>query len=139
VDGRNQVTVAADFHEIVTFDPETGDLLGPPLTAHRRRRKGGLMGLWDDSGPPANLAVIGGVLAVPATWRIHLSAGLPITGPVAHSNVLTVRWRGRDVLLTAAAYDGVVALWDLDRPVQRAPGHEQRVSAVAVAEPGDDR
>ncbi len=136
-DGRDRVTVAADFDVLVTFDPETGVLLGPPETAHRRTPRSELTGIWDAHRPPANLAVVGGVLVVPTAWRIHLGQGLPIAGPVAQSSVLTVRWQGRDLLLTAAEYDGVVALWDLDRPVERAPGHDQRVTGVAVAGPGD--
>ena len=137
VDGRDRVTVAAEFNVIVTFDPETGVLLGPPVTAYRKRRAGALTKIWDEDRPPANLAVVGGVLAVPTAWRVHLGEGLPLAGPVAQSKVLAVRWEGRDLLLTAAAYDGVVALWDLGRPVERAPGHDQRVTGVAVAGPGD--
>ena len=137
VDGRDQVTVTDIVNVIVTFDPETGELLSPPLRSHRRSYWSAMTRLWEENRPAANLAVVDGVLAMPTAWRVYLGRGLPISGPVAHSMVQAVRFSGRDLLLTAAEYDGVVALWDLDRPVERTVGHEQRVSGVAVAGPGD--
>jgi WD40 repeat protein len=51
--------------------------------------------------------------------------------------VQSVKWLGREVLLTASSYDGVVALWDLDRPVIRAPGHDEHVVDVSLLDDAD--
>jgi WD40 repeat protein len=130
------VTVRLDSDVIVTFDPATGELLGPPVTAHRQSYPENLAKLW--SKPPAPpFTVAGGVLAVSTAWRIDLAGRPPITGPVGRSTVQTVRFAGRELLLTASAYDGVVALWDPTAPAVREPGHTQRVTGVSVVQPGD--
>jgi len=130
------VTVRLDSDVIVTFDPATGEVLGPRITAHYHGYPENLAKLW--SKPPAPpFAVAGGVLAVSTAWRIDLPGRPPITGPVGRSTVQTVRFAGRELLLTASAYDGVVALWDLTAPFVRAPGHTSRVTGVSLVQPGD--
>ncbi|MET0425844.1 MAG: hypothetical protein ABW046_18385 [Actinoplanes sp.] len=74
---------------------------------------------------------------MPTAWRIELPGRPPITGPVGHSTVQTVRFGRRELLLTASAYDGVVALWDPAVEAVREPGHNQRVTGVSVVQPGD--
>lgn len=145
VDGRDRVTVGDPSNEFVTFDPATGELLGRPLTAHVNRFGDVLMPLGrDGSERKKSIAAVGGVLAIATAGRVHLwdsgtaePHALPLTGPVARPMLLTVRWQDREVLLTASQDDGVVALWDLDRPVTRPPGHDQRITRVAVAAPAD--
>ncbi|MFG1603990.1 WD40 repeat domain-containing protein [Actinoplanes sp. NPDC049265] len=135
VDGRDRVTVTYGFDTIATFDPATGELLGPVVEAHHRVAESPML-IWGHSS--GVLAAVGGVVAVATAWRVHLwPGGVPIAGPVGHAELRAVRWAGREVLLTASAYDGVVALWDLDRPVERGPGHEQRISALALIDRGD--
>jgi WD40 repeat protein len=132
------VTVRLDTDVIVTFDPATGEVLGPPVTAHHQGFPDNLAQVWDHARPAPPFAVAGGVLAVPTAWRIDLPGQPPITGPVGHSTVQTVRFAGRELLLTASAYDGVVALWDPTTPAVGAPGHTQRVTGVSVVQPGDE-
>lgn len=52
---------------------------------------------------------------------------------VAWPAVRAVRWQDRDLLLTSSAYEGVMALWDLDRPVGPELGREERISDVCSA------
>jgi WD40 repeat protein len=142
--GRDCVTVVDERHAVVTFDLATGVQPSAPVTAHVNLRPDGLMRMWSDPRPHAKLAVVSGTLAVPTPWRVHLwdldtsqPRYPPIAGPVARCEVQAVRWQDRELLLTASAYDGVVALWDLDLPVVREPGHDQRVSRVALTEPAE--
>jgi WD40 repeat protein len=142
VEGRDCVTVVDEAHLIVTFDLATGALISAPITAHLNRRPDGLMEMHGTSSPHPHLAAVSGTLAVPTQWRVRLwNLGTSrqekpaITGPVAGSLVQTVRWQDRDLLLTGSSYDGVVALWDLDLPVVRAPGHDERVSRVVTVDP----
>ena len=140
--GRDLVTVVDECHTVTTFDLVTGVLMGEPIMAHVNRRPDGLMEMSGFPTAHPKLAVVGGTLAVPTRWRVHLwdlgasdRAGPPLTGPVGRSIVQSVRWRGRAFLLTASAHDGVLALWDLDRPVDPQPGHPERVTGVALVEP----
>ena len=130
------VTVLLDNNVIATFDPATGEVLGPRITTHYRGYPEDLTKLWRQAPAPP-FAVAGGVLAAPTAWRIELAGRAPITGPVGRSKVATVRFDGRELLLTASAYDGVVALWDPATPDVRAPGHTQRVTGVSLVQPGD--
>ncbi|MEN3307879.1 MAG: hypothetical protein V7603_4081 [Micromonosporaceae bacterium] len=142
--GRDCVTVVDEGHSVVTFDLATGTETRAPVTAHVNRRPDGLMRMWSEPRPHAKLAAVSGTLAVPTPWRVHLwdlgssrREHPPIAGPVARCQVQAVRWEDRDLLLTVSAYDGVVALWDVDVPVFRASLHDQRVSRVALVEPAD--
>ena len=144
VDGRDCVTVVDEAHLVITFDLATGALISAPITAHVNRRPDGLMQMHGTSSPHPKLAAVSGTLAVPTQWRVHLwNLGTSrqekpaITGPVAGSLVQAVRWQDRDLLLTGSADDGVVALWNLDLPVVRAPGHDERVCRVVLADPTD--
>jgi len=144
VGGRDCVTVVDEAHLIVTFDLATGNVISVPITAHVNRRPDGLMKMWGTSSPHPKLAAVSGTLAVPTPWRVHLwNLGTSrqekptLAGPVAGSLVQAVRWQDRDLLLTGSDYDGVVALWNLDVPVVRAPGHDERVCRVVLAEPAD--
>lgn len=138
VDGRDCATVMDDSHLIATLDLATGALVAPPIKAHRNVRPDGLRKV---AGLHPPLAVLANTLAVPTPWRVHLwdlrtSQELvpPLTGPVARSLVQTVTWQDRELLLTASPHDGVVALWDLARPVSRPPGHGQPICAVTVVD-----
>ncbi|SNY60166.1 hypothetical protein SAMN05421748_12164 [Paractinoplanes atraurantiacus] len=77
-------------------------------------------------------------------WRVRLwdpetsaPAGPSLAGPVSAARLRSVRWQGREMLLTGSEDEGVVALWDLDQPVDRAPGHEERIIRISRAEPAD--
>ncbi|MFI7699347.1 WD40 repeat domain-containing protein [Nonomuraea sp. NPDC049480] len=143
-DGRDLVTVIEERGSIVTFDPATGARTSVDITAHLNRHPHGLMDMWSDSYPYPRLATMSGRLAVPTPWRVRLwdlstsqQQDPPLAWPASRAAVRAVRWQDRDLLLTSSAYEGVVALWDLDRPVDPEPGHDERISAVSSAESAD--
>ena len=143
VDGRDCATVFDETRKIRTFDLTTGEEVSAPITAHVNARPDGLMRMWRDSSPRTHLAVVGTVLAVPTPWHVWLwdlatgkLACPPLSGVVAHSTVQAIRWKGRDLLLTASPYDGVVGIWDLETDAARSVGHLQHVVRISVAEPG---
>lgn len=140
--GHDCATVMDEAHRIATLDVATGELKAPFLEAHLNRHWDDLRDIFSIDTPHPPLAVVAGTLAVPAKWRVYLwdlttseQAAPTIAGPVAESMVRTVRWQGRDLLLTASAREGVVALWDLTEPVDRQPGHDQQISQVVTADP----
>jgi WD40 repeat protein len=139
VDGRDLVTVLTELKEIVSFDFGTGQQVAPTILMHKNVIPNAAMRVWSPLGRRAQLASVSGTLAVPTSWRVHLwnsSTCLrdkpPLSGPLAKSLVQAVRWEDREFLLTGAAGDGVVALWDLDAPVAPSIGHGERVSGLAV-------
>ncbi|WP_211588525.1 WD40 repeat domain-containing protein [Allorhizocola rhizosphaerae] len=142
VDGRDCATMMDEAHRIATIDLSAGAQIAPAITAHMAAHPDAVMEIASLRGPHPPLAVMAGRLAVPTRWRVHLwNLGTsqqdvsPIAGTVAGCLVQAVRWQDRDHLVTASPRDGVVALWDLDQPLVRALGHEQRVSRVVVAKP----
>ncbi|MGW4463662.1 WD40 repeat domain-containing protein [Micromonospora sp. NPDC004704] len=145
VAGRDCATLVSEVKSVATFDLDTGTQTSGTITAHVNRRPDGLMRMWSAPDPHARLAVVSGTLAVPTRWRIHLwnlntsqEVRPPLAGPAGQSVVQSVRWQGRDLLLTGSTHDGVVALWDLEQqPVVRAPGHDEPVSRVVSVEPAD--
>lgn len=80
------------------------------------------------------------MVAVPTETRVRLwDVGGPrqlpaLTGPVARSTLRTVRWLDRQLLLTGSQTDETVALWDLNVPVEREQGHEERIADLDVVE-----
>ncbi|MFI0486553.1 WD40 repeat domain-containing protein [Actinomadura sp. 9N215] len=139
VDGRDCVTIINEYFLAATFDLETFVQIGAPIAGHINRRGGELTRIWRGSEPHAKPAVVGETIVVPTRWRVHLwdlrtrhEERPPLAGPVAQSRVAAVHWQGRDLLLTASSYDGVLALHDLGRPVDREPGHDQRISGIAL-------
>ncbi|MFI0480924.1 WD40 repeat domain-containing protein [Actinomadura sp. 9N215] len=139
-DGRDRAVIISDYISISAYDLATGARLSDPIDAHVNRSPDGLMRVWSDPGPSVKLAAVSGTLAVPTPQRVHLwdletsqQRHPPLVGPVACSTVQTVRWQDRDLLLTGSSYDGVVALWNLDRPVTRAPGHGRHINGVTLA------
>jgi hypothetical protein len=139
IGGREVVTVVDETAALTTFDPATGEPLAPPVLAHRG---GPLMLPHTRRLGPTEVAVVGEVIAVSTRWRVHLwaattsrAAGPPLAGPVGAAVLAVARWEGRDLLLTGSEDDGVIGLWDLGVPVERAPGHGQRIVAVTRAEP----
>jgi WD40 repeat protein len=144
VGGRDCVTVMDQRRVITTFDLSTGALKGTSITAHAIRRPDGLMVAWPGSSPHPTMAVVGSTLAVPTRWRVHLwNLGTSlrevpaITGPATGSMVQAVRWQSRNLLLTGSTDAGIAAIWDVDVPVARALGHDERVCRLALAEPAD--
>ncbi|WP_158581419.1 WD40 repeat domain-containing protein [Actinomadura spongiicola] len=138
--GRDRVALVSESYEVVAYDFATGAQVSTPITAHVCDRPDGLMQIWDEPGPGADLFAVSGTLVVPTPQRVHLwdletsqERYPPLTGPVARSVTRAVRWQGRELLLTGSSYDGVVALWDLDRPVTRPLGHGQHVVSVSLA------
>jgi WD40 repeat protein len=138
---RDLLTLATAGRQLVTLDPVTGVQVAPAIKRHVNNYTQGMNWIWEpDDGRP-QLAAAGGVLAVPTRWSIHLwklatseSAGPPLAGPVGRSLVQAIGWQGHDWLLTGSAEDGVLALWDLDVPVARPIGHDERISRVSVAD-----
>ncbi|WP_405098227.1 hypothetical protein [Micromonospora sp. NBC_01412] len=99
--------------------------------------------VWGGKRARPRLAMVGGVLAVPTRWGVHLwdlpapaPARPPLPGPVRKPVLASVRWEGRDWLLTGSAEDGMVGLWDLEPPARRSTGHREQVARLDVAEPG---
>lgn len=142
VAGRDCMTLVAEDRSVVTFDLASGMQTSTPVTAHILRRPDGVMEMSSNPGPIARLTAVSGTIAVPTPWRVHLwdlgtsrQEQPPITGPVGRSLVQTVWWQDRELLLTGSAHHGVVALWDLEIPVVRPPGHAAPVSRVVLAEP----
>jgi hypothetical protein len=143
-DGRDRLTVIKG-DRVLTVDPVTGEPVGEPIMAHREGQNRGVMSPRTGSiSGDTELAVVGGAVAVSTRWRVHLwdphrtaPAAPPLAGPVAAARLQAVHWQGRDMLLTGSQDDEVVALWGLDRPVDRAPGHEQRIVQITRAEPAD--
>ena len=136
-------TVMDEAHRIATVNLSTGELRGPFIESHINRHWEDLRDIWWVDSPHPPLAVVAGTLAVPAKWRVYLwdistseQAAATVAGPVTESMVRAVRFQGRELLLTASTREGVVALWDLAKPVERQPGHEQGVCRVAIAAPG---
>ncbi|RKS68418.1 WD40 repeat protein [Actinomadura pelletieri DSM 43383] len=138
--GRDRVALVDESYRIVACDFATGAQLSSPITVHAVHRPDGLMQIWDRPRPGVDLFAVSGTLAVPTPQRVHLwdletsqERQVPLTGPVAHSITQAVGWQGRELLLTGSSYDGVVVLWDLERPVTRPPGHGQHVVSVSLA------
>ncbi|WP_282205891.1 WD40 repeat domain-containing protein [Kitasatospora fiedleri] len=138
--GRDMLTVIDTYATLASIDLTSGQ--HTLLTAHSDTLADGLMAAVGRPGPFSNPTVTGSTLAVPVRWQVHLwdahtmrPLGAPLTGPVAQAAAEAVRWQGRDLLLTSSQQDGVVALWDLAVPVDREPGHRQRLAAVTVTEP----
>ncbi|MDG4832085.1 WD40 repeat domain-containing protein [Solwaraspora sp. WMMD1047] len=142
--GRDALTVVTGAREIVTFDVLTGAQVGGRIDAHvddfteQRGR------VWGGRRGRPKLAVVGGMLAVPTRWRVHVwdlsnttPARPPLPGPVRRPVLATVRWQGRAWLVTGSAEDGVVGLWDINQPVRPLlPGHDEEVALIGLAEPG---
>lgn len=142
--GRDLVTVVDEFQSIRTFDVSTGQWIGPAITAHVEDGSDSLMGTVRDQNQAPQIAVVKGKLAVATRWRVRVwdletSQALPppVTGAVAGALVREVQWQGRPMLLTGSSHDGVVGLWDLDRPAVLAPGHGERVARVCLVERAD--
>lgn len=139
--GRDRLTVMSAIRDLFTFDLVSGERLSPPIVEHRNQTPEDPDRVWSPAGKRPRLAAVAGVLAVPTRSRVHLwdvGTGFrsqpPLAGPVARAVVQTVRWGDRDLLLTGSEMDGVVALWDLDVPVERDPGHDGLVTHLAVVE-----
>ncbi|GJF31832.1 hypothetical protein KNE206_45320 [Kitasatospora sp. NE20-6] len=139
-DGRELLTVRDEQDAHATIDLTTGQ--HELLTAHMYPVPDRLMQSRPGLGPRSNPTVTGPALAVSTRWNVHLwdartmrPLGPPLAGPVARAAVEAVRREGCDLLLTSSEQDGVVALWDPAVPVDRKPGHRQRLAGVTVTEP----
>ncbi len=140
VEGHDLLIVLDQSLGISTYDLQSGERFGAPIEPHRKRNPKAGWHAWSHKARPARLAVVAGTLAVPTRGRVHLwnlltceSEQPPLLGPVAHAVVRKVLWQGHELLLTGSAGDGVVALWELDVPVSREPGHDERIVELAVA------
>lgn len=141
MNGRDALTVVTAERELVTFDVATGVEIGR-IKKHVNNYTQGMQWVWESEFGRPQPAAVGGVLAVPTRWRVHLwdlgtsmPAGASLAGPVRRSILTSVRWDGRDWLVSGSAEDGVLAVWDLTVPVRREPGHEERIAHLGVAEP----
>lgn len=141
VSGRDVITIQDANLRIATYDLHTSERIGDFIDLHRRRYSDLGLHIWSHRGRRARLVTVSEMLAVPTRGRVHLWNVLtsqnekqPLAGPVAQSVVRAVRWRERDLLLTGSAGDGVVALWDVNVPVDPCPGHDDRVGQVTVVD-----
>jgi WD40 repeat protein len=145
VDGRDCAIVMDEAHLIAALDISAGALISSPIKAHVGQQRENVMDVASKRSPHPRLAAVNGTLAVPTRWLVHLwhlgtsrQETAPLASPAKSAVVQAVRWQDRDLLLTASDYDGVVALWDIGKPVQRPAGHEQTIRRVALAGPPAD-
>ncbi|MFD6640354.1 WD40 repeat domain-containing protein [Micromonospora chalcea] len=142
-DGRDVLTVVTGPRELVMFDVATGAQVGGRVDAHVDDFPPHQGRMWGGKRARPRLAMVNGTVAVPTKWRVHLwdlpaatPAGPSLPGPVRTPVLASVRWEGRDWLLTGSAEDGMVGLWDPDAPPQRSAGFRQPVARLAMAESG---
>ncbi|NUT32081.1 MAG: hypothetical protein HOV79_03300 [Hamadaea sp.] len=151
-DHRDLLTLVTGARELVTFDVATGEQRSGRVEAHADDFPPHLGRMWGGKRARPRAAMIDGIVAVPTKWRIHFwdpAAGVPsapgvpavsvrppLPGPVRKPVLATVRWQGRDRLLTGSAEDGVVGLWDPDPPARPSTGYPHEVARLALAAPG---
>lgn len=142
-EGRDILVVTDERDAIVAFDPFSGAETSARILAHQVHGPESLMAIHSGPSPVPRLAVVRGFVAVPTEgrvriWDLHEPRQWPaVTGPVASSTALSVSWGDRKLLLTGSQTEGVVALWDLDMPVSREPGHQEDVVDVDVVASAD--
>jgi WD40 repeat protein len=142
-DGRDVLTVVTGPRELVMFDVATGAQVGGRVDAHVDDFPPHQGRMWGGKRARPRPAIVNGSVAVPTKWRVHLwdlpaaaPANAPLPGLVRKPVLASVRWQGRDWLLTGSAEDGMVGLWNPDAPAERSAGFPEPVARLAAAGPG---
>ncbi|WP_157411580.1 WD40 repeat domain-containing protein [Actinoplanes rectilineatus] len=143
VDGRDVLAVVTGSREIVMYDVNSGARTGCRIDAHVDDFSEYRGRVWGGRCGRPKPAMVGGMLAVPTRWRIHLwdfmrgePAGPPLSGPVHKAVLASLRYDGQDWLVTGSAEDGMLGLWNPKVPDRQLAGNEAKVVLLDATVPG---